>query len=905
MASPGRIERAKSKLKSTYAKFRAKAFVVRSMEEQKDKTASGFEMHKVLGAFSLVMLGIGCIIGAGVFVLTGVAARKYAGPGVVVSYGLSAVTAMLTAFCYAEYAAELPVAGGAFNYVSMTFGEFAAWVTACDLVLEYTLSAAAVAKGFTAYTAALIGIDVSYLRLQASVFTLDLPALASVVGMSFILMRSTADSSAFNNLVTGLNVALIIFVLAAGFPHVEADNYHPFAPFGARGIFTGASVVFFSFIGFDTVATAAEEVKNPGRDLPIGIVGSLAICTCLYVLMCLVITGMQNYTVIDLNAPFAVAFDHVGLGWAQRIVAAGALTGIITSLLGSLLGQARIYVTLGRQNLAPAWLAKVHPTRGTPVNATFVTMFTAGFLALFIEIELLAELVSIGTLVVFCSVCAGVLFRRYHVHGSGEPLRPVLGRLGGVVLAAICFSVSFTEAAPAWVPSLFLAAWFAVTLSFYKLPVRYTPQVFRCPLSPWLPSAGMLATLHLIGSLGWPAYVRWIVWFSLGTTVYLTYGMHRSQVGAAVAGPATLLLGCAPAGVGVDGMGVGAGGGGGGWQAGAVAAGPRRAREAMGAGVGAGASGRRGGEGVVWGGAGFGFDSDLRRRGVEWSGHGSAAGATGAEFSVGVGGGVTLRPIAEAGGVSVSESIRSQLEAAGVAVGPGVVLGAGGGYAGAGGDSSSREGSGRAGAHRRAAARRGARVPSGSGGLTSGGGAEGGGGDGGDGGGGADGSGGELDVTRTRSDGGEGTPLEQHLIRHGPSGANGSPAADDDSVHSGTALTRPSTDVAHSFAGPSHHRANSHAPAAGGGHGAGVDAQGLGVAASGLGGGGAQYGFVYGRPYGAAPLPEVELGGVGAQPGAGAGGGGGARAGGVGDSVGLLGAVTARSDAPVPGWGGR
>eukprot|EP00198_Chlamydomonas_reinhardtii_P000349 XP_001689684.1 cationic amino acid transporter 2 [Chlamydomonas reinhardtii] len=621
MAPTGRIERAKSKLKSTYAKFRSKAFVVRSMEEQKDKTASGFEMHKVLGPFSLVMLGIGCIIGAGVFVLTGVAARKYAGPGVVVSYALSAVTAMLTAFCYAEYAAELPVAGGAFNYVSMTFGEYAAWVTACDLVLEYTLSAAAVAKGFTAYTAALIGIDVSYLRLQASVFTLDLPALASVIGMSFILMRSTADSSLFNNLVTGLNVALIIFVLAAGFPHVEAENYHPFAPFGARGIFTGASVVFFSFIGFDTVATAAEEVKNPGRDLPIGIVGSLAICTCLYVLMCLAITGMQSYTVIDLNAPFAVAFDHVGLGWAQRIVAAGALTGIVTSLLG----QARIYVTLGRQSLAPAWLAKVHPTRGTPVNATYVTMFTAGFLALFIEIELLAELVSIGTLVVFCSVCAGVLFRRYYVHGSGEPLRPVLGRLGGVVAAAVCFSVSFTEAAPAWVPAIFLVVWFAITLSFYRLPVKYVPQVFRCPLSPWLPSAGMLATLHLIGSLGWPAYVRWIVWFVLGTTVYLTYGMHRSQI----AGCKYCLY-------------------------------------------------------------------------------------------------VLDKPM------------------------------------------------------------------------------------------------GEAELARTRSDGGSGTPLEQHLMRHGippSSSPNGSPVADDDSVHSGTALNRPSTDVAHTFGGPPHHRAGSHTAA---GVGAGV-----------------------------------------------------------------------------------
>ncbi|GIL65842.1 hypothetical protein Vafri_19483 [Volvox africanus] len=291
----------------------------------------------------------------------------------------------------------------------------------------------------------------------------------------------------------------------------------------------GASVVFFSFIGFDTVATAAEEVKNPGRDLPIGIVGSLSICTVLYVAMCLVITGMEKFTTIDLDAPFAVAFSKVGMGWAQRVVAAGALTGIITSLLGSLLGQARIYVTLGRQALAPAWLARVHPVRGTPVNATIVTMFTAGFLALFIEIELLAELVSIGTLVVFCSVCSGVLFRRYHVHGSGESLQPLAWRLGCVVLFSVGFSVSYTEKAHISVPFIFLGLWLIVTASFLMLPVRYTPQVFRCPGSPFIPSLGMLATLHLIGSLGWPAYVRWIVWFILGTIVYLSYGVHKAQ----------------------------------------------------------------------------------------------------------------------------------------------------------------------------------------------------------------------------------------------------------------------------------------------------------------------------------------------------------------------------------------
>ncbi len=402
-------------------------------------------------------------------------------------------------------------------------------MVACDLILEYTLSAAAVAKGFTAYLAALIGISTSSLRLERGIFSLDIPAAAAVMLLSLVLARSMASSSHLNNIVSGINVVLIIFVVAAGLPHANVQNYTPFAPFGVRGIFSGASVVFFSFIGFDTVATTAEEAKNPSRDLPIGIVGSLLLSTVLYVLMCLTICGMQPYTEIDMDAPFAVAFTKVGMGWAQRLVAAGALTGITTSLLVSLLGQARIYVTLGRARLLPPWFARVRQGSGTPVNATCVTACTAGVLALLFEIEVLAELVSIGTLFVFFMVCSGVLYRRYHITGAGQPAGPVLWRLLAVALASVAFSISYTEGAPQAVPVLCLIAWLGATISFYLLPVKYVPAVFKVPLSPFLPCAGILATLHLIGSLGWPAYVRWVVWWLLGTSVYLSYGMHTSQ----------------------------------------------------------------------------------------------------------------------------------------------------------------------------------------------------------------------------------------------------------------------------------------------------------------------------------------------------------------------------------------
>ncbi|GAX78790.1 hypothetical protein CEUSTIGMA_g6227.t1 [Chlamydomonas eustigma] len=519
----------KQTFRSVFQKFQRKGFVIRSFEEQNDRSVSGHDMHRVLSAFDLVILGIGCTIGAGIVVLTGVAAHDLAGPGVVLSYVFGGIAAMLTAFCYAEFAAAYPVAGGAFNYISLTYGEFIAWVAACDLILEYTLSAAAVAKGFTAYLASLIQVDLSFLRLQYGLLTFDLPALGSVVILSLVLMRSTQESSTFNVVMVSIHILLIIFVICAGFPFAKAENYTPFLPFGMRGVFSGASVIFFSFIGFDTVSTAAEECKRPSRDLPIGIIGSLGTCTVLYVLMCLVITGMQPYMDIDINAPFSVAFDAVGLHWARTVVALGALAGILTSLLGSLLGQARIYVVLGRQYLLPPWLARVSERSGTPVNAAKVTMITAGLLALLFDIDVLAELVSIGTLVVFAMVCSGIIFRRYWVRGEGEPLRPIGLRLVAVSVASIAFSISFTEGAPVAVPICMLALWAAATASFLMLPVRYVPETYRCPLCPWLPSLGMLCTLHLIGSLGWPAYLRWIIWLSLSTLVYLLYGLHRSQ----------------------------------------------------------------------------------------------------------------------------------------------------------------------------------------------------------------------------------------------------------------------------------------------------------------------------------------------------------------------------------------
>jgi APA family basic amino acid/polyamine antiporter len=347
----------------------------------------------VLGAFDLVVLGIGGVIGAGVFVLTGVAARQFAGPAVVLSYMISAFASLLAALCYTEFAVELPVAGSAYNYIAVVYGELPAFLVGCDLVLEFTISAAAVARGWTSYAATMVGLNSEALRFGPPAVRIDLLAFALIMAQSGLLCWGIKESSNFNIVINAVNLACIGFVLLVGGSKVERANWHPWAPNGVTGIFAASSIVFFSFVGFDTVATAAEEVRNPGRDLPLGIIGSLVICTALYAGMCLVITGMVPSSEIDLDAPFAAAFATRGMEWAAGIVSAGALTGITTSLLVSLLGQPRIYMTMSRDGLLPLFFGRIHPTRGTPVNAQLFTGVTAGLMAMLVNIDALAQLV--------------------------------------------------------------------------------------------------------------------------------------------------------------------------------------------------------------------------------------------------------------------------------------------------------------------------------------------------------------------------------------------------------------------------------------------------------------------------------------------------------------------------------
>ena len=407
-------------------------------------------LRKDLDARDLLMLGVGGVIGGGVFVLTGAAAHDHAGPAVLISYLVASATSAVTGLCYTEFACEAPVAGSSYVYVSMCFGEFAGFLCGCNLGLELTISAAAVARGWTSYVATLFRAPPDALRVRvggpslrggdasgdasdasSGGVALDLPAAFVVAFITCVLVCGMKDSARFNTVVTAVSLAVIAFVLIAGGAKVDADNWRPFAPNGVDGILAGASVVFFSFVGFDTVATCAEECADPGRDLPVGILGSLGVCAALYAAMCLVTgefififarairmtwffsTGMTPSRDIDVEAPFAVAFKTRGMGWAESVISLGALAAITTALLSSLMGQPRVYMVMARDGLLPKWFAKVHPRFGTPANASAFTGVTTGAFALVVDIETLAELVSIGTLAVFGSVCASLLVWRH------------------------------------------------------------------------------------------------------------------------------------------------------------------------------------------------------------------------------------------------------------------------------------------------------------------------------------------------------------------------------------------------------------------------------------------------------------------------------------------------------------
>ncbi len=441
-------------------------------------------LKRALGALDLTLLGIGAIVGAGIFVLTGVAAAEYAGPAIVLSFVVSGFACAMAALCYAEFAAMIPVAGSAYSYSYATMGELVAWIIGWDLVLEYAVGAAAVAVGWSGYLRVILDglgihlpVALSHAPGSAPGAIIDLPALLIVLAITAILYVGISESARFNSFIVAIKLAVIALVIVVGAFFVRPVNWQPFAPMGWSGVMRGAAVIFFAYIGFDAVSTAAEEVLEPNRDLPLGILGSLFVCTLLYILVAAVLTGMVPAHEIDMKAPLASAFVIRGLNAISGIVSVGAVAGLTSVLLVLLLGQTRIFFAVSRDGLLPPAFSHIHPRFRTPHIPTVLTGVAVGITAALLPIQEIAELTNIGTLFAFVLVCAGVWILRHiepHLH------RP-----------------------------------------------------FRTPLVPVVPILGVFFCLYLMSSLPTVTWIRFFVWMAAGFVIYFSYGRYHSRVAAA------------------------------------------------------------------------------------------------------------------------------------------------------------------------------------------------------------------------------------------------------------------------------------------------------------------------------------------------------------------------------------
>ncbi|GLW07714.1 amino acid permease [Microtetraspora sp. NBRC 13810] len=478
-------------------------FRTKSIEQTiKDTEAPEHRLRRRLSALDLTVFGVGVIVGTGIFVLTGRVARDTAGPAVALSFVVAAVACGLAALCYAEFASTVPVAGSAYTFAYATLGEFPAWIIGWDLILELALGAAVVSVGWSGYFASLmatLGVHLPPgLAGEGAVF--NLPAMLIVLLLTVVLVAGIKLSSRTNLVLVTVKVAVVLLVIFAGLFFIDSRNYTPFIPpaeatqsveglgapliqvlfgltptaYGIAGVFSAAAVVFFAFIGFDIVATAAEETKNPQRDMPIGILGSLAVCTALYVGVSLVVVGMQPYQRLSSAAPLADAFRAVGQPWLATVISIGAIAGLTTVVLIMMLGQSRVFFAMSRDSLLPRSLAAVHPKYGTPARITVIIGLVTAVLAGFIPLSALAELVNIGTLFAFVIVSiAVVLLRR---------TRPEL------------------------------------------------PRPFRTPLVPLVPILSVLASAYLMVNLPVETWLRFLAWMAVGVVVYFLYGRRHSHL---------------------------------------------------------------------------------------------------------------------------------------------------------------------------------------------------------------------------------------------------------------------------------------------------------------------------------------------------------------------------------------
>jgi len=509
----------------------------KSVTDLQAEALSDQSLHRALGPVNLTALGVGAIIGTGIFVLTGTVAAQNAGPAVVLSFVLAGIASIFAALCYSEFASLVPMAGSAYTYGYATLGELFAWIIGWDLILEYAVGAITVAIGWSGYVVSFLndfgitvppelsaargmelvqiptalagglklkagwtafspgladhikslGTDPAVLQHATAIF--NLPAVIIIFVVTTLLVVGIKESANFNNIIVMVKVAVVLLFIAAAARAINTANWHPFIPantgssghFGWSGIITGAGIVFFAYIGFDAVSTAAQEAKNPQRDMPIGIIGSLLICTVLYILVSGIATGVVPYTQLDVPDPIAVAADRAGMGWMGQLIKLGAIAGLSSVILVMLLGQSRVFYSMARDGLLPPAVSQVHPRFRTPWITSIITGLGVAFFSAVFTVREAGSLCSIGTLLAFVIVSVGVLVLRVR-----EP----------------------------------------------DLPRRFTT-----PAVAFVAPAGAISAILLMSGLPWTTWRRLLVWFVIGMVVYFSYGVRRSKLARPEARP--------------------------------------------------------------------------------------------------------------------------------------------------------------------------------------------------------------------------------------------------------------------------------------------------------------------------------------------------------------------------------
>ncbi|KAE8727493.1 Cationic amino acid transporter 9 [Hibiscus syriacus] len=531
---------------SCFSQFCSSALRAKTLKPSAD--ASGDGLIRRLSVFDLLLLGVGASIGAGIFVVTGTVARD-AGPGVTISFILAGASCVLNALCYAELASRFPaVVGGAYLYAYTAFNEITAFLVFMQLMLDYHIGAASIARSLASYVATIFELIpalkgkippwVGHGGQELFGGTLSINILAPILLalLTIILCQGVKESSAVNSFMTTTKVVIVIFVIIVGSFKVDVDNWSPFAPNGFKEILTGATVVFFAYVGFDAVANSAEESKRPQRDLPIGILGSLLVCIILYIAVCLVITGMVPYNMLGEDAPLAEAFTSKGLKYVSILISIGAVAGLTTTLLVGLYVQSRLYLGLGRDGLLPSIFAKVHPKRHTPVHSQVWVGIIAAVLGGLFNVHILSHILSVGSLTGYSVVAACVVTLRWKKRTENQDSSKCMATwCEGVIWIAILACCGFATGVLYRVGASFIYMIVALVIAILACAALYCRQDyseapgFSCPWVPIVPSVCIFFNIFLFAQLHYEAWIRFVILSLISVAIYAFYGQYHAN----------------------------------------------------------------------------------------------------------------------------------------------------------------------------------------------------------------------------------------------------------------------------------------------------------------------------------------------------------------------------------------